>query len=427
MPRSDGFLNRKGELKMAHTVVMPRFGATMEEGTINSWLVKEGNAVSKGDVLGEISIEKLTNELLAEEDGVVLKLLAEEGATIACGKPILILGSAGENLEAMAPTAHSAEPTSPLQAEEIGVRSGKQSGAAQNKVAESRESPRITPKGLQLAEELGVDYHFIKGTGRLGMITREDILAASNSGHLPKAGVEITQSVVSGETHKMSTMRLSIANAMDTSLKSTAQTTISMDMDATAMVRAYLSHKEEFGQKGIKLTYTAILVKVAAAALVEHKLLRTVIEGENLVTRGEINIGIAIDVPDGLIVPNIKNAHQKNLSQIASELEALLDRAKNKSINQDEMAGGTFTISNLGMFGIKYFTPILKPGESGILGVGTIQEVVQVQNGGIFVKPVLNLSLTHDHRVVNGAPGARFLQTIQQLMNECESLFARQE
>jgi pyruvate dehydrogenase E2 component (dihydrolipoamide acetyltransferase) len=412
---------------MTHSVVMPRFGATMEEGTINSWSVKEGQTVSKGDVLGEIAIEKLTNELLAEEDGTVLKLLAEEGATISCGEPILILGAAGEILEAVAPATHPIERTLLPTSEEMGVPSRQPSRTMQTERAEYRESPQITPKGLQLAEELGVDYHFVKGTGRFGMITREDVLAAKNAGLLPKAVAEIVRSVASGETQKMNMMQLSVANAMDTSLKSTAQTTISMDLDATAMVKAYQSHKEEFGQKGIKLTYTVILVKAVAAALVEHKLLRTVIEETNLVTRAEINIGIAIDIADGLIVPNIKNAHQKNLLQIASELEALSDRAKNKSITQEEMTGGTFTISNLGMFGIKYFTPILKPGESGILGVGTIQEVVHVQNGGIFVKPVLNLSLTHDHRVVNGAPGARFLQTIQHILNECESLFVNQE
>jgi pyruvate dehydrogenase E2 component (dihydrolipoamide acetyltransferase) len=412
---------------MTHSVVMPRFGATMEEGTISSWSVKEGQTVSKGDVLGEIEIEKLTNALLAEEDGVVLKLLAEEGATLACGQPILILGSAGETMEDVASASRSAERTSLIQSEEVGESSRRPSRTTQTTRAENRESPQITPKGLQLAEELGVDYHFVKGTGRFGMITREDVLAAKNAGILSNVGAEIAPSAVRGEMQKMNMMQLSIANAMDTSLKSTAQTTISMDLDATAMVRAYQSHKDEFSQKGINLTYTAILVKVVAAALVEHKLLRAVIDGAHLVTNAEINIGIAIDIADGLIVPNIKNANLKNLSQIASELEALSDRAKYKSLTQEDMAGGTFTISNLGMFGIKYFTPILKPGETGILGVGTIQEVVQVQNGGIFVKPVLNLSLTHDHRVINGAPAARFLQTIQHILNECESFFVDQE
>ncbi len=413
---------------MAHIIVMPRFGATMEEGTINSWLVKEGDAISTGDVLGEIAIEKLTNELLAEEDGVVLKLVAEEGATLACGEPILILGAVGESMETMTPAAApSVERNAKAQPVGIDMPSGKQSKTAQPKVAEYRESAQITPKGLQLAEELGVDYHFIKGTGRFGMITREDIRNAIDAGTLPEAGSKIMPPLVSGEMQKMSLMQLSIANAMDTSLKTTAQTTISMDLDATAMVKAYRAHKEEYSRKNIKLTYTAVLIKIVVAALVEHKLLRTVIEGTNLVTRGEINIGIAIDVDDGLLVPNIKNAHSKNLSEIATELETLGNQAKSNTLTMDEMNGGTFTITNLGMFGIKYFTPILKPGESGILGVGTIQEIVHVQDGGIFIKPVLNLSLTHDHRVVNGATGARFLQTIQQIMNECESLFAHEE
>ncbi|HUH98694.1 MAG TPA: dihydrolipoamide acetyltransferase family protein [Anaerolineales bacterium] len=409
---------------MAHTVVMPRFGATMEEGTINSWSVKEGSAVSKGDVLGEIAIEKLTNELLAEQDGVVLKLLADEGATVACGEPILILGAAGEKLEEGAAPVHSAAGTpAPRAVQNAALSQASQEGTEQRAFGGYRESPPITAKALKLAEELHVDYHFARGTGRLGMITREDIRAAHAAGRTPAAGA---RSAPGAETKKMTMMQLSVADAMDASLRSTAQTTISMDMDATALVRSYQLHKDEFRQRGIRLTYTAILVKVAALALVEHRAFRTVIEGANLATRGEINIGIAVDVSEGLIVPNIKNANEKRLSQIALELEDLSERAKRNALTADELSAGTFTISNLGMFGIKYFTPILKPGESGILGVGTVREEVQAQNGGIFVRPVMNLSLTHDHRVVNGAPAARFLQTIQQMMNGCESLFADQ-
>jgi pyruvate dehydrogenase E2 component (dihydrolipoamide acetyltransferase) len=399
----------------------------MEEGTINSWLVKEGDKVSKGDVLGEIAIEKLANELLAEEDGIVLKLVADEGATLACGEPILILGVIGESIEGLTPPAPITENKPVAQPAEVDALSGKQSVNAKSEFAEYHESAQITPKGLQLAQELGVDYHFVKGTGRFGMISREDIRNAVDSGLLPKSGTENIQPQVGAGTQKMSMMQLSIAKAMETSLKSTAQTTISMDMDASIMVKAYREHKDEFSRKGIKLTYTAILIKLVAQALVEHKLLRTIIQDTNMVTHGEVNIGVAIDVNDGLLAPNIKNANQKNLIQICSELESLGNRAKNNALTVDEMNGGTFTMTNLGMLGIKYFTPVLNPGESGILGVGTIQEVVQVQDGGIFVKPILNLSLTHDHRVVNGAPAARFLQTIEQLMNSCETLFNGQE
>ncbi len=407
---------------MAYPIVMPRFGATMEEGTINYWAIREGDVVSKGDILGEIAIEKLTNELVAEEDGVVLKVVAEEGATLACGETILIMGAAGESLDDL-PGDSPAPQSQPAAQPAITAAPAKPGEVSQLKVAEYQETAQITPKGLQLAQELGVDYHYIQGTGRFGMITREDIRLAVDEGRLPKLGVKSAPPAVSSETREMSQMQLSIARAMDASLKSTAQTTISMDVDATAMVKAYKAHKETYGAKGIKLTYTAILIKIVAAALAEHKLLRTIIQDTSLVTRSEINIGVAIDVADGLLVPNIKNAYQKSLAQIATELESLGARAKNNGLSVDEMSGGTFTLTNLGMFGIKYFTPVLNTKESGILGVGAIQEVVQVQDGGIFVKPILNLSLTHDHRVVNGAPAARFLQTIQQMMNECDSLF----
>ncbi len=406
---------------MASIITMPRFGATMEEGMINSWSVEEGDQVSKGDVLGEIAIEKLSNELLAEEDGVVLKLVVAAGETVPCGEPILILGAQGETLEAASapqPGPEKAETTAGV-APAAYAPAGGHGETPRSNPGEYAASATITPKALQLAQELGLDYHFVQGTGRLGMITREDVRLAASSGSAPKAVAVAAQP----STRKMSSMQLAIAKAMDESLKSTAQTTISMDLDAGALVRSYRAHKEEYAQKSVKLTYTALLVKIVAEALGQHPLLRTVIQDASLVTRDEINLGIAIDVADGLVVPNIKDARRKDVRQIASELADLAGRAKENTLTLDEISGGTFTLTNLGTFGIKYFTPVLNPGESGILGVGTIQEVPYVQNGGIFVRPVLNVSLTHDHRVVNGAPAARFLQTIQQVLHACKSFF----
>lgn len=416
---------------MARTITMPRFGATMEEGTINSWLVKEGDAVSKGDVLGEIAIEKLSNELLAESDGVVLKIIAEVGVTVLCGEPILIMGAVGESLADSVEAAPIKAEIEPVSVPPV-VSQPKQVVVSQS--AEFSASVQITPKALQLAEELGVDYHYVKGSGRFGMITREDLRAAIAAGTAPKlvAAAPVVQAVpapsvppsdVHGETRKMSQMQQTIARAMDNSLKSTAQTTISMDMDASQLAKVYRAYKDLYSQKGIKLTYTTLLVKIVALALVEHPVLRTFIDDSSLVTRSEINVGIAIDIPDGLVVANIKNADKKTIRQIASELVDLGSRAKNGTLTLDEVTAGTFTITNLGMFGVKYFTPVLNPGESGILGVGMIQDVATIQDGGLFIKPVMNLSLTHDHRVVNGAPAARFLQTIQQLMNDSEKLF----
>lgn len=423
---------------MARTITMPRFGATMEEGTINFWLVKEGEAVKKSDVLGEIAIEKLSNDLLADADGVVLKIIAEAGDTISCGQPILIMGTAGETLEVSTIPTPARKKKANVGALMVVSQPASEISAQLKKAAsEFNFSAQITPKALQLAEELGIDYHYVKGSGRFGMVTREDLRAAAKADIVCKA-VEavafpsseesavpvVNQALVRGEVKKMSQRQQSIAKAMEGSLKASAQTTISMDIDASQMVEAYRLHKDEYALKGIKLTYTALLVKIVALALVEHKMLRTVVEDSNLVTGSEINVGVAVDIPDGLVVPNIKQAHNKTLSQVANELADLGNRAKNNTLKMDEMTGGTFTITNLGMFGVKYFTPVLNPGESGILGIGMIQEVSTVQDGGIFIKPIMNLSLTHDHRVINGVPAARFLQTVQLLMNDSKKLFS---
>ena len=417
---------------MSHAITMPRYGATMEEGTINSWSVKEGDHFSKGDVLGEIAIEKLSNELLAEEDGVVLKIVAEEGATIPCGEPILIVGGVNETAESIVVSTPIIEKASSQPVAAAPARADEPTSSSPgHKVGDYSENAAIAPKALQLAQELGVDYHTIKGTGRLGMITREDIQKAVSDGSALKtaapAVVPAAPSVVSSEIRPMSQMQSVIARGMAESLRTTAQTTITMDMDATNLVSIYHNHKDEYSSKGQKLSYTTILIKIVALALVEHKQLRTVIDGSTFTTRAEINIGVAVDIPEGLVVPNIKNAHQKSISQITVELEDLGKRARSNTLTLDEITGGTFTITNLGTLGIKYFTPVLNPGESCILGVGTIQEVPYVKDGGIFIKPILYLSLTHDHRVVNGAPAARFLQTLQQIMNDGEKLFKDQE
>ena len=414
---------------MTHTMSMPRYGATMQEGTISSWTVKEGDQVSKGDVLGEIEIEKLSNELLAEKDGIILKIIAQEGDSIPCGEPILIIGIVGETLES-SPSSPAAAPNQTNIAASAAVplkENGGHVGKQPIQVGVYSESVRITPKALQLANELNVDYHFIVGTGLSGMISRDDIRNALAAGAVPKIGPSASSSPLNAETHKMTQMQQKIAEAMDTSLKSTAQTTISMDLDATALVKVYTAHKDAYNQAGAKLSYTVILIKIVAMALLEHKALLTTITGANLVTGNVINVGFAIDIADGLIVPNIKETHQKTIFQIAKELTDLVNRAKTNSLSLEEVTGGVFTITNLGMYGIKYFTPILNPGQSGILGIGTIQEIASVQNGGIFIKPVVNLSLTHDHRVVNGAPAARFLQTIQSIVHNCETLFNEQD
>ncbi|MAT41183.1 MAG: hypothetical protein CL609_02500 [Anaerolineaceae bacterium] len=390
---------------MAQTVLMPRFGATMEEGTITYWAVSEGDTVQKGDLLGEIEIEKLSNELYADQDGTVLKLIAEIGVAVPCGEPILFLGEPGEAYDG-SPKETEVENKETKLPESHLNNSVKQDGL---------RTTAITPKAKLLAEELEVDYTNIVGTGRMGMITRDDIRNALNKPISSQSNIAETQNKLGKVYKKMNQIEVSIARSMDNSLKTTAQTTISIDFDASHLVDQHNRLKREYQNTNIRPTYTVLFIKIVALALVEHPVLRTSIENEYLVTSNEINIGVAMDIPRGLVVPNIKNAHLKSLPEISKELNRLQELAKQNALQAEDISNGTFTITNLGMFGIKYFTPVLNPGESGILGIGTLQEIPRVLNGGIFITPTINLSLTHDHRVVNGAPAARFLQSIQRI------------
>lgn len=396
---------------MTTTIVMPRFGATMEEGIVSYWAVKEGDLVTKGDVLGEIEIEKLSNELVSEEDGVVLKIIAEEGVAIACGQPILIIGQAGEEVSLQ-------EFGNEIVAEQPASKDNEPIIESSAELKQQPEPSKVTPKAQELAEELGVDTAQILGTGRLGMITRDDVRAYYER-HSSEKAVRTSEAQEQPEAiRKMTSMEMAVSQAMETSLRTTAQTTLSFDLDASLLVAYYHKEKQAAGYSQKYPTYTAILIKIIAQALESHPLLRTVIQDNQLIAHSQINIGVAVDVGDGLVVPVIKDANKKSIHEINIELNELKIKANKHSLSNEDITRGVFTITNLGTYGIKYFTPIINPGETAILGIGVLQHVAVVDNGGIYIKPVMNLSLTHDHRVVNGAPAARFLQTIQSIANE---------
>jgi pyruvate dehydrogenase E2 component (dihydrolipoamide acetyltransferase) len=188
-------------------------------------------------------------------------------------------------------------------------------------------------------------------------------------------------------------------------------------MDAENLAQYHQHLKNNAGQKSQPPSITAIFIYLVARAIVDHPLLRTTIVGDQQVTKNEINIGVAVDMPDGLIVPNIKNADRKNIFEINQELRLLVQKAQQNQLKSDEISDGTFRISNLGMYGIKYFNPFLNPGECGILGIGSLQKITQIKENGIFFSPIIPLNLTYDHSVMNGVPAAKFLNTIQKISN----------
>lgn len=414
---------------MVTAVKMPKFGLSMEEGTIASWLVQEGDTVQKGDALVEINSEKLTNTAEAPADGIVRKIVLQEDETALCGELICVLADAAdEDISSVLSGTVREDP----------AESGEQTAAPTISRPVPNDEVKITPKAKKRAEELGLEYAHITGTGIAGAITIADLkkfgrpkaAAVPSTPELnsvqpvPKAepvlcrtasliqpiyaGVETGEQVI-----KMSPMQNAICKSMYTSMSTSAQTTLATEANVQNLVKVYQSIKGKYGAAGIKLSYTAMIIKAVAMALENHPAVRTqMVDEEHIKICEQIDIGVAVDIPAGLIVPVIRKANLKDLRTICVELATLTDKAKTGRLEQTDLGNSVTTITNLGMFGVTYFTPVLNAPESTILGVGAIIRKPVDHNDGIFMEHVMNLSLTHDHRVSNGAPCARYLQEV---------------
>ncbi len=425
---------------MAVIVEMPRYGGTMEEGTIAGWMVSEGESVEKGQVICEIEIEKLTNELEAAASGVLRKILCPEGESRKCGEPIAIIAAADEDISSLGggSTESASAPAPAPSPEKSAAASAPAPAPAAAPVAAPGPAPvsgdvKITPKARKLAEEMGVDFGSLRGTGIHGMITREDIRLAAGSGaaapvrtapslsapaaagmSAPAPAPEHKPVYADAEGVKMGSVRKVTSRRMMESMHSSAQTSIFMDADLTELVGRYGKARSAYESEGCKLSYTAIVLKAVSRALAAHPIIRTVMTGpDTIATLTGHNIGIAVDADSGLIVPVMKQVDRRDLKSVCRELTVLADKAKAGTLSSDDMSGGTFTISNVGMLGVKYFTPILNAPESAILGVGTLTQEPKIVDGGFQARWILALSLTYDHRIVDGAPAARFLADVR--------------
>lgn len=436
---------------MVTKVIMPKFGLSMETGVLGSWLVEEGDSVTKGSALAEITTDKITNTCEAPKDGILRKILLPEGEEAACGEAIAVLAdTADEDISAECGGSQSEGGAFADSAEQAAAASPVPEKAAPADI-------KITPRAKKVAEEQGLEYSHIQGTGLLGAITISDLkkhgiprkdpagaasvsaapasasvpasasapasasglasasvpASASAPAAVPKAVFDTRPCEGEDVIVKMSTMETAIAKAMQNSLLTTAQATIATEAEITELVRVYKQLKGKYTNAGVKLSYTAMLIKAVAMALENHKALRSTMADENHIKiSSRIHIGVAVDIPGGLIVPVIRDANMKDLRTICLELSDLTQRAKDNKLTSDQLGGATITITNLGMFGITYFTPVLNVPESAILGVGAIIEKLMVKDGGFYPASVMNFSLTHDHRIVNGAPAARFLKEV---------------
>ncbi len=373
---------------MVSKVVMPRLSLTMKTGTVIQWFKKENETVQKGEPLVEVLSEKITYDVEAPASGILRKILAAEGLDVPVDQTIGLIGSAEEPI--------------PLEATEAEPAPERVATAPQlQKSQEISERVLASPAAKRLAKELHVDLNRVKGTGPEGRVVEDDVrLFAEQLGAVLRV-----QEII-----PMVGIRKTTAERLSLSARTAPHSTVVMEIDMSNAARIH---------RDTRLSYTEMLVKAVALALREHRIVNATLDGEQIKVFEDVNIGVAVAAEKGLVVPVIRNADKKSLNEIASVLQALVEKARQGELTKDDVTGGTFTITNLGMYGVDVFIPIINPPETAILGVGRVVEKPVAFDGQVTVKPMMQLSLAYDHRIVDGAPAAQFLQTVKKILEAC--------
>jgi pyruvate dehydrogenase E2 component (dihydrolipoamide acetyltransferase) len=441
---------------MATKVIMPKLSPTMEEGQIARWLKKEGDKVSMGEPLAEIDTDKATMEMQALANGVLRKILVGEGEAAPLGQLIAVIGEPNEDIASLlseapaAATAKKEEPpaapkkeepapaqaqqtappppptqqTAPQQAQAVAAGAGTVGNGRQ--AAPSTGRVIVSPLAARMAAESGLDLRSIQGSGPGGRIVKKDIEAAMSA---PKPAAAAPQRyprpVEPGQPgpafgasayrdEPASQIRQTIAKRLVTSLGPVPHffLTTDIEMDRAADMRKGINALDP----DLKISINDIIIKVTAAALIQHPEVNASFQERFVRYYEHADIGVAVAIEDGLITPVVRAANQKSLSQIAAEVRELADRARSKKLKPEEYTGATFSISNLGMFGIDEFTAVINPPEGAILAVGAMTAKPVVRDNEIVVRQMMRVTMSCDHRVIDGATGAKFLQTFKKIL-----------
>lgn len=404
---------------MAEVIRMPRMSDTMEEGNIVGWLKQEGDRVEPGETLAEVETDKATMELDSYTEGVLLHIAVKSG-TVPIDGVIAVIGQPGEDWQALlaAPAAAAA----PVETAAAPVETAAAAAPAASPVAAASDSrTKASPLAKSVAREAGVDINQITGTGDNGRIVKRDVEAFLESKPAPAAAVAepvhpqpaLAPAVDQYEDLPLSQMRKTIARRLSESKFSAPHFYLTMEID---MANASDWRRRINEVAPVKVSFNDLVIKAVAAALRQHPLINASWLGDRIRLNHEINIGVAVAVEEGLLVPVIKNADAKSLSQINTEVKGYAAKAKDKKLQPQEMQGNTFTISNLGMFGIDEFTAIINPPDACILAVGAIVEKPVVRGGQLEIGQLMKVTLSCDHRVVDGAKGAQFLQSLKGIL-----------
>jgi pyruvate dehydrogenase E2 component (dihydrolipoamide acetyltransferase) len=359
---------------MVTKVVMPKLSLTMKEGTVGKWYKKEGDTVEKGEPIVEIISEKATYDLEAPSSGTLQKILVEGGVDASVNAVLAVITSSGE---AFSETEILTE--------------------VPKAVEEGEQRVLASPSAKRLAREHDIDLSLVKGSEPEGRIVEEDV----------KKFMEEARGTLSKikEIIPLTGFKKTSAERVSASFKTAPHSTVVMEVDVS---KARGLHEK------LQVSYTAILVEAVAKALLEHSIINSTLDGNEITIFEDVNVGLAVATEYGLIVPVIRNADRKSLTEIDTVIKEFTEKARQGKLAREELTGGTFTITNLGMYGVEFFTPIINPPEAAILGVGKIAEKPVAVDGKVEVKPVMMLSLSYDHRIIDGAPAAEFLLKVKE-------------
>src|SRR6266540_1489247 len=383
---------------MATNVYMEALSPTMEEGRVVKWHKREGDPVKTGETLAEVETDKAVMDLVARADGVLRQVAVAEGETVPVGSVVAVIAAPGEAVgaarAAAAAGAASAPAPQPLP-----------TAPATSVAPADATRVKASPLARRMAKETGVDLKLVTGTGPGGRVTKRDLETAGTRGGVAYEDVPLTQ------------IRKTIAKRLVTSLGPIPHffLTAEADMERAAEARDALNRQLGEGDQG-RVSFNDVILKATALALTKHRACNAWFQDDHIRYWNEVHIGMAVAVEDGLITPVIRNANLKSLAEIGREARALAEKARNRRLQPDEYTGSTFSVSNLGMFDIDQFTAVINPPEAGILAVGSIVPKPAVVDGQVAARRRLRVTLSCDHRVIDGATGAAFLQTLKQML-----------
>lgn len=418
---------------MAIKIEMPKLSDTMEEGVIAKWNVKEGDKISAGDIIAEVETDKATMDVEAFDDGTLLKIIPQEGDAVPLGGLIAVIGEEGEDISDILDGAGGGGSSESSKSEDSDKKEEKESEEKEEdkseEKTESKESSsesdngrvKASPLAKKMAEDKGIDISSVQGSGPDGRVVKKDIedyKGGSSSGSglsKPSSSSSASRSFESLESKevKVSQMRKVIARRLSESKFTNPHfyETIDIDMKAAMAARSSMNEAND-----VKISFNDIVVKACAIALTRHQAINSSWHDDVIKEHGDVHVAVAVAIDEGLMTPVITHADKKGLSEISSQTRELAGLARDRKLQPEQMEGSTFTISNLGMFGIEEFTAIINPPNACILAVGAIRDVPVVENGAVVPGKRMKITLSSDHRIVDGAKAAQFLNTVKNLL-----------